>query len=102
MPGLVPKIIGMKRAYFKTKRGEIMNTSLSGTIEGVLSRSEMKHIMAGDPQVPGEGDAFIRCDNCQNSSCEGWEDDCETGGLEICGPGYAGSGGPGYTCIEVN
>jgi hypothetical protein len=92
----------MKRAYFKTKRGEIMNTSLSGTIEGVLSRSEMKHIMAGDPQVPGGGDVYIRCKNCQNSSCEGTADDCETGAYEICGPGEAGTPGPApHDCTYV-
>jgi len=58
-----------------------------------LSRNEMKNIK-------GAGDVYIRCDNCQNSTCQGWADDCSTGGLEICGPGYAGGGGPEFTCIS--
>lgn len=62
----------------------------------ILNRAEMKGIMAGE-----EG-AFIRCENCQNSSCEGWADDCVTGAYEICGPGPAGTPGPApYDCTTV-
>ncbi len=59
-----------------------------------LNRSEMKSIMAGE--------VYIICENCQNSTCQGWADDCTTGGYEICGPGYAGGGGPTFDCVSVN
>jgi len=61
----------------------------------VLGRSEMKKIMAGS----GSG-VYIVCCGCQNSTCQGWADDCQTGGLQICGPGYAGGGGPCFDCIS--
>jgi hypothetical protein len=59
----------------------------------VLGRSEMKKIMAGSG-----GSVFIRCCSCQNSTCEGYADDCVTGGYQICGTGYPGQGGPCFTC----
>jgi len=60
----------------------------------VLSRNEMKNVMAG-------GQVYITCDGCMNSTCQGWADDCVTGGYEICGPGYAGDGGPVFTCTSI-
>ena len=60
-----------------------------------LTRDEMKNVKAGD-QV------YIRCEGCQNSTCQGFYDgDCYTGAYEMCGPGYAGTSRPAaFTCIS--
>lgn len=73
-----PKVINMEK---------LMN------IGNVLGRSEMRKIMAGS------GQCYVTCCNCNNSTCQGYVDDCDTGVLQICGPGYAGSGGPCATCV---
>lgn len=63
----------------------------------LLSRSEMKMIKGGYMQ-----DAWMECDNCNNSSCRGWVSSCSKAeALKMCGPGFAGSGGPRATCVEV-
>jgi hypothetical protein len=65
----------------------------------ILDRSEMKNIMAGDGSG---GSVYIMCAGCQNSTCQGYADDCETGAYEICGPGTPGSPGPAqYDCTFV-
>jgi hypothetical protein len=80
MPGLVPELHGKKWAYFKLKRVITMNTHVSGNIEGVLSRSEMKQIMAGsDPQE--ESDSNICADWAVDCVClDGTAHGCQTSG----------------------
>ena len=57
-----------------------------------LSRSEMKAIKGGRM-------AWMECDNCNNDSCRGWVDECSlTEAIRMCGPGYAGEGGPAHRC----
>jgi len=74
-----------------------MNSLILSNVEGVLSRSEMKSIMAGSG-----GTVYIVCAGCQNSTCQGEADNCETGAYEICGPGVGGSPGPApYDCTYV-
>lgn len=59
-----------------------------------LNRDEMKNIMAGR--------VWVECDGCNNSTCQGWADDCESGAYEMCGPGRAGTPGPAPSrCVEV-
>jgi hypothetical protein len=74
----------------------MMHSNISGNIEGVLSRSEMKGIMAG-----AGNQVYIKCCNCLNGSCEGWVSDCDSGRYEICGPGPAGGDGPCATCSTI-
>jgi hypothetical protein len=81
MPGLVPKVSGMKGAYFKTKRGETVNTNISGNIEGVLSRSAMKKIIAGS----GGGNIYCHSGNFQH--------ECSSNDLTTCLDGCVGAFG---------
>lgn len=63
----------------------------------ILGRSEMKKIMAGNDEIlpPGSG-CFVECCNCNNSSCKTFitEGSPEVACIQLCGPGYAGQGGP--------
>lgn len=50
--------------------------------EDVLSRDEMKHIMAGSA---GGGRCYVKCQPCNNSTCRGWVDDCSPSSVRpIC------------------
>jgi hypothetical protein len=64
-----------------------MNTSI---IKSILSRSEMKDIMAGNSTDPeyegGESSCYVTCTNCQNSTCQGSVPNCSVSSIwPICG-----------------
>ena len=78
-----------------------MNTNVSGPIKGVLSRSEMKQILAGsgptDPADNDESTYYLTCSNCNNDSCRGYIDSCSISDIwPVCG-----SHDTGWTCVEV-
>ena len=63
-------------------------------LEDTLDRDEMRNVMAGS----GGGQVYIKCCGCNNSTCQGYASDCDTGRYEICGPGPAGGNGPCAIC----
>jgi hypothetical protein len=59
-----------------------------------LSRDEMKNVKAGSG-------GYVVCDGCQNSTCQGYVDNCSTGVYEMCGAGPAGGSGPKAICVQI-
>jgi len=69
--------------------------SLTGNIEGALSRNEMKSIMAGSGD--GKANCYLTCNNCSNSTCQGEVLGCSQSNIwQMCG-----SGDTGWTCTCI-
>jgi hypothetical protein len=62
-------------------------------ISTVLSRAEMKEIMAGS----SFGSYYLTCNNCQNDTCRGYVDDCS---IQSIWP-MCGSHDTGWTCTCI-